>query len=157
MTWNSIHRCALFVSVLCFFSVPSGGNEDTSPDIKVELSGQKLSLHVTVHSHSENRVTLAQWRLPWGRQQHIMHFVPVDSDGTCFDNAYFAEEYPDYRKVSIDPKGYVSGGLDLQRVVPNLGKALKKSDVHLFWVYRAPEELHIGPYSGGWILIPRQK
>jgi hypothetical protein len=31
MIWKNIHRCMLFVSVLCFFSLPTGGNEDTSP------------------------------------------------------------------------------------------------------------------------------
>jgi hypothetical protein len=157
MIWKNIHRCMLFVSVLCFFSLPTGGNEDTSPDVKVELSGKKLSLHVTVHSRSESRVTLAQWRLPWGGGQHSTHFVPVDSDGVCIGNGYFPEEYPGYRKVSIDPNGSTSGEVDLQRVIPDLGKALKNSDVHLFWVYGAPEELHIAHYSGGWILIPQQK
>jgi hypothetical protein len=157
MTWNSIPRYMLFISLFCFFSAPTAGNEDSLPDVKVELISQKLSLHITVRSRSEDRVTLAQWRLPWGRQQHIMHFVPVDSDGACVANNAFPEVYPDYRKISIEPKGYVSGEIDLQTVMPNLSKALKKSDVHLFWVYRAPEELHIAQYSGGWVLIPQKK
>jgi hypothetical protein len=86
-----------------------------------------------------------------------MHFVRVDSAGTCIENNYIAGEYPGYRKVSIDPNGYVSGDIDLQTAVPTLKNAQRRPDIHLFWVYRAPEELHIGHYGGGWILTPQQK
>jgi hypothetical protein len=86
-----------------------------------------------------------------------MLFVPVNRDGECIDNKLFAEEYPDYRKVSLEPNGSISGKIDLQRVIPELAEALKKSDVHLFWAYGAPKELNIARWSGGWILIPQQK
>ncbi len=86
-----------------------------------------------------------------------MLLVPVNDDGACIDNKYYVEEYPNYEKVSIDPNGSVSGEIDLRRVIPELDQAVKKSDVHLFWAYKAPEELHIAHWSGGWILIPRQK
>lgn len=156
MTWKNCKRL-LVAAVLCFFSVSSGGSENALPDVKVELNRQGLSLRVTVRSRSENRVSLAQWRLPWGAGNPSMHFVPVDSDGVCIGNGYFPREYPDYRKVSVDPNGSISGEIDLQRVIPDLSKALKKSDVHLFWVYETPEELQIAHYSGGWVLIPQQK
>ena len=58
----------------------------------------------------------------------------------------------------------MSGGRVLERelpvddpVFPNLRRALKASDVQLFWAYEAPESLHISRWSGGWILIPQQK
>jgi len=86
-----------------------------------------------------------------------MHFVPVDSDGVRIDDGSVREEYPDYRKISIEPNGSVSGEINLQREIPNLNIALKKSDVHLFWFYRAPEELRTMHYAGGWVLIPQQK
>jgi len=86
-----------------------------------------------------------------------MRFVPVNRDGECIDNKYFAEEYPNYQKVSIDPNGSITGKIDLRWVIPELDEALKKSDVHLFWAYKAPEELHIARWSGGWILIPQRK
>ncbi len=86
-----------------------------------------------------------------------MLLTPVNSDGACVANRYYVEEYPNYNKVSIEPNGSISGEIDLKRVMPELGDAVKKSDVHLFWAYKAPEELHIGSWSGGWILIPQQK
>ena len=157
MTWNSSRKFLLVAVSLLVFSLPSGGNDDSPSDVKVELDSQKLSLHVTVHCRSENSVSLAQWRLPWGGQQHIMHFVPVDSDGVRIDDGSVRDEYPDYRKVSIEPNGSVSGEINLKREIPNLNTALKKSDVHLFWFYRTPEELRITHYAGGWVLIPQQK
>jgi hypothetical protein len=137
--------------------IPCGGSEPLPGDIRVTLSSQKpLTLDVTVRSRSGDRLTLAKWRLPWGNKKSML-FAPVNDDGVCIDNKYYVEEYPNYEKVSIDPNGSVSGEIDLQRSIPELAEALKKSDVHLFWAYKAPEELRIAPWSGGWILIPKQK
>jgi hypothetical protein len=86
-----------------------------------------------------------------------MHLVPVGSDGVCIGNKYVREEYPDYRKVTIEPNGFLTGEIDLRREIPELGEALKRSEVHLFWFYRPPEELHIEQYEGGWVLIPHRK
>ncbi|MDR3715256.1 MAG: hypothetical protein P4L51_20785 [Puia sp.] len=86
-----------------------------------------------------------------------MLLVPVSRDGECIDNKYFAEEYPEYEKIPIEANGTISGKIDLQKLIPELGEALKKSDVHLFWAYKAPEELQIAHWSGGWLLIPQQK
>jgi len=35
--------------------------------------------------------------------------------------------------------------------------ALKKSDVLLFWAYKAPAALHIPRWTGGLVVIPQQK
>jgi len=147
----------LVTAMLCFFSASSDGNEDKSSDVKVELSSQKpLWLHVTVRSRAETQVTLPTWRLPWGNGNTMM-LLPVDRYSQCFDNKYVAESYPDYRKVSVDPNGSISGDIDLQKVLPGLEEALKKSDIHLFWTYEAPEQLHIARWSGGWIQIPQRR
>ncbi len=153
----STRRYLIALVAVLAFALSSGGSENSPSDIKVELDSQKpLTLNVTVRSHSETRVALAKWRLPWGNQRSML-MVPVSRDGECIDNKYFAEEYPEYEKVSIDANGTVSGKIDLQKVIPELREALKKSDVHLFWTYKAPEELRIAQWSGGWILIPQQK
>ena len=68
-----------------------------------------------------------------------MRLVPVDSVGACIGNKYVREEYPDYRKVTIEPNGSLTGEIDLRREIPELDEALKKSEVHLFWFYRPPE------------------
>jgi hypothetical protein len=157
MTQKSICTFLVAMAVLCVFAVPSGGNEVSPPDVKAELNNQMLLLRVTIHSRSESSVSLPMWRLPWGRQQLVMHLVPVDSVGACIGNKYVREEYPDYRKVTIEPNGSLTGEIDLRREIPELDEALKKSEVHLFWFYKPPEELHIGQDAGGWVLIPRRK
>jgi hypothetical protein len=151
------NKCLVTLAAILVFSVSTGGSETLPSGIQVELdSHEPLLLHVTLWSHAGNRLTLAKWRLPWGNRNSIL-FVPVNHVGECIDNKYFAEEYPNYEKVSIDPNGSITGEINLQRVVPGLDKAVKKSNVHLFWAYEAPEELHIARWSGGWILIPQQK
>jgi hypothetical protein len=75
-------------------------------------------------------------------QRHIARFIP--------------EEYPSYEKVPFEPNESLSGDISLD-TFPGLAAALRKSDVHLFWAYEAPKELEIGGWSGGWILIPKQK
>jgi RHS repeat-associated protein len=138
-------------------AVPCGGSETPPWDIQVTLSNQRpLVLNVTVRSRSDDRVTLPKWRLPWGNRNSML-LVAVNDDGICIDNKYYVEEYPNYEKISIDPNGFVSGEIDLRRSIPELVEALKKSDIHLFWAYKAPEDLHIAHWSGGWLLIPRQK
>ena len=157
MTRTNICTFLVVVAVLCVFGVPSDGNEVSRPDLKAELDNKTLLLHVTIHSRAASSVSLPMWRLPWGRQQLVMHLVPVDSDGLCIGNNSVREEYPDYRKVTIGPNGSLTGEIDLRREIPELDEGLKKSEVHLFWFYRPPEELHIGQYAGGWVLIPRRK
>jgi len=154
---TNIRRYSIALVLGLVLAVSSGGSENPTSDVQVALDSQNsLSLVVTVRSRAEVRVTLAKWRLPWGNQRSML-LVPVSRDGECIDNKYFAEEYPEYEKVSIDANGTVSGKIDLQKVIPELREALKKSDVHLFWTYKAPEELHIAHWSGGWILVPQQK
>jgi hypothetical protein len=156
MSSRTLSRYLVGVATLLVFSIACGGAEPTPPDIQVELNSQKpLSLRVTLWSRAETRVALPTWRLPWGNRNSMI-LLPVDRDRQCFDNKYFAEEYPDYRKVLVDPNGSISGDIDLQRILPGLEKELKKSDIHLFWAYEAPEELHIAHWSGGWILIPQR-
>jgi len=86
-----------------------------------------------------------------------MIFVPVNSDGQCIAERLLPVDDPGFQKVSLNPNESISGDMDLRRFVPELEKALKKSDVHLFWAYKPPEELRIGRWSGGWVLIPKQK
>lgn len=86
-----------------------------------------------------------------------MIFVPVNSDGQCIGKRLVPIDDSGYEKISLGPNESITGDIDLRRFVPELEKALKKSDVHLFWAYTPPEELRIGRWSGGWVLIPNQK
>jgi hypothetical protein len=138
-------------------ALPIGGSETLPSGITVEIDSQKpLSLHVTVWSRAEKRVTLAKYRLPWGNRNSML-FVPVNSDGQCVGDRLLPIDDPTFEKVTLDPNDSISGDMDLRRFVPELERALKKSDIHLFWAYKAPDELRIAPWSGGWILIPQHK
>jgi len=138
-------------------ALPIGGSETLPSGITVEIDSQKpLSLHVTVWSRAEKRVTFAKYRLPWGNRNSML-FVPVNSDGQCVGDRLLPIDDPTFEKVTLDPNDSISGDMDLRRFVPELERALKKSDIHLFWAYKAPDELRIAPWSGGWILIPQHK
>jgi hypothetical protein len=144
-------------AVFLTFSIASGGSEALPLGIKVELDSQKIfSLRVTVTSHAEARVNVVKWRLPWGEGNPSMILVAVTPDKEYIVRS-FPEEYPSYERVPFEPNESLSGNVSLQNAFTGLEAAVKKSDVHLFWVYEAPEELHIAHWSGGWILIPQQK
>ena len=59
-------------------------------------------------------------------------------------------------KVSVEPGATLAGDIDLTDVIRDL-TVTKKSDVHLFWAYKAPDGLHIPRWSGGWVFIPQQR
>jgi hypothetical protein len=69
----------------------------------------------------------------------------------------FPVDDPTPERVSIEPNESLSGDVSLEKAFRGFDDALKKSDINLFWAYQPPEELHIGRWSGGWILIPQQK
>jgi hypothetical protein len=55
------------------------------------------------------------------------------------------------------PDQSLTKDIDLEALFPKLRDALKSIDVQLFWTYEAPEVLYIPHWSGGWIVIPKQK
>ena len=151
-----ISKCAVIPVMALVFSVASLGNQTTTPDIRVELSNQKpLSLHVTVRSKAEKQVSLFKWRLPWGTK-NTMILVAVKPDKN-YVTRNFPVDDPAPERVLIEPNETLSGDVSLEKAFTGLDDALKKSDIQLFWAYQAPEELKIGRWSGGWILIPQQK
>ena len=114
-----------------------------------------LSLRVDLRSAAETPVTLYKSRLPWGSRYSII-LVAVTSSGQELDKALPIDD-PSPEKVTLDPKRSMTGEIDLQRFFKGFAEAVKKSDVHVFWAYEAPEELRIGRWSGGWVLIPRRR
>jgi hypothetical protein len=84
-----------------------------------------------------------------------MVFAAVRPKGEPID-LELPEDDPGPTKVSLRPREVLTGDVDLRYVIGDLN-ALKKSDVLLFWAYKSPEELHISHWSGGMVLIPRQK
>ena len=149
-------RC-LIVCVALFLAAAGSGRSETDYNaIQVQLSDKKpLWLHVTLRSFSASRITLNTLHLPWATR-YSMVLVPVKPDGQCLAKYYPVEDLP-VRRVSLEPHGSLSGDIDLQRALPGLEEAFKKSDIHLFWAYEAPQELESSRWSGGWILIPKTK
>lgn len=85
-----------------------------------------------------------------------MILVAVKPDKNCLTRSIPIDD-PTPERVSIAPNESLSGEVSLEKAFTGLNKALKKSEINLFWAYQPPEELHIGRWSGGWILIPQQK
>jgi len=58
--------------------------------------------------------------------------------------------------VSIKAGETLVAEIDLRYVIRDLN-VLKKSDVLLFWAYKAPNALHIPRWTGGLVVIPQQR
>ena len=140
--------------LLLFFAAPGGG-QTVPAGIQVEMNPQKpLWLRVTLESLAGTRVSLYKSRLPWG-SRYSMVLAAVTPSGQYLDKELIIDD-PSPEKVSLDPKGSLTGDINLQKAFRGLDGALRKSDVLLFWAYEGPEELHIAHWSGGWILIPQR-
>jgi hypothetical protein len=125
------------------------------PAIQVELEHQNpLHLRVTLRSAATTTATFYQANLPWGNR-YSMVFAALRPNGEPVDLVFPVDD-PGPTKVSVKPREVLTGNIDLRYVIrdPN---AMKKTDVLLFWAYKSPDELHIPRWSGGLVLIPRQK
>lgn len=146
---------ALILALLFLLSGDPAGSQ-AAPGIQVELNSQKrLWLRITLRSLARSRLTLDREKLPWG-SKYSMILVAVTPDGRRLDVDPSFDD-PGFEKVSLEANESLSGDINLQNAIKGLGDQVRKSDVHLFWAYKAPEELHIARWSGGWILIPQQK
>jgi hypothetical protein len=134
---------AVATFVLILFPTVSGRGETVPAGIQVEMDHRKpLWLHITLRSFAEARATVYKSVLPWGSSYSII-LVAATSDGQCLDRNLPVDD-PSPEQVSLDPKGSLSGDINLRNIFPNLDRASKRSAVHLFWAYEAPEELRIG-------------
>jgi hypothetical protein len=148
-------RYLIAAVVLLSLSLVCGGSETIPSDIQVELSNQKpLTLRVTLRSRAETRVTFRKYLLPW-ENRYSMILVAVTPHGDCLDRNFPIDD-PSPERVTLEPNESLSGEIDLHKHFGGLSKALKKSEIHLYWAYDAPKELNIAHWSGGWILIPQQ-
>jgi hypothetical protein len=84
-----------------------------------------------------------------------MVFAVARPNGEPID-LIFPVDDPGPAKVSIKPRETLVGDIDLRYVIRDLN-VLKKSDVLLFWAYKAPDALHIPHWTGGLVVIPQQK
>jgi hypothetical protein len=123
--------------------------------IHVELNPQKpLHLRVTLRSGATTTATFSRADLPWG-YRYSMVFSAVTPNGEPIELSLPVSD-PGPTEVSVKPREVLTGDVDLRYVIRDLN-AIKKSDVLLFWAYKSPAELHIPRWSGGMVLIPRQR
>jgi hypothetical protein len=109
---------------------------------------------VTLSSGAATTATFSRADLPWG-YRYSMVFAAVTPNGEPVELSLPVSD-PGPNEVSVKPREVLTGDVDLRYVIRDLN-AIKKSDVLLFWAYKSPEELHIPRWSGGMVLIPRQK
>jgi hypothetical protein len=147
-----------FLTVIIFLAAlmtVAVAQDTEKPAIQVDLNPQKpLHLLVTLRSGAATTVTFYQADLPWGIRDSMV-YAAMRPNGEAIDLIFPTDDLGP-TKVSLRPREVLTGDIDLRYVIGDLN-ALKKSDVLLFWAYKSPEELHIPHWSGGMVLIPRQK
>jgi hypothetical protein len=130
-------------------------SETMPPGIRVELDLEKpLWVRVTLRSGAERTATFPRYRLPWAnRYSMVLVAVP---HGAPLEMVYPVDD-PMFDTISVAPGAALTGDINLEHLIPDLGRVTKVSEVQLFWAYESPKELNIPHWSGGWILIPQQK
>jgi len=161
---RSFDRCnreRFFRSIIALFilvasSALAGAADKRPTGLLVELKqGTHLVLHITLTSAAEKAVKVSRDELPWGTH-YSMVIVAALAGGRCLNRTRPVED-PPFDKISLDPDQPLIGDVDLETLFPDIRRALKESDVQLFWAYEAPESLRIPHWSGGWISIPKQQ
>jgi hypothetical protein len=146
---------AAFVILLA--STSSVRATDTNPTgVFVKVKGTKhRSLEVTLTVAADRTVKVSRDKLPWGTHESMV-IVAALAGGRCLSRVLPIED-PPFDDILLAPHQSLTKDIDLEALFPKLGYALKHFDVQLFWAYEAPEALHIAHWSGGWILLPKQK
>ncbi len=153
---NVRSKCLMVLSLVSLMATSSLRQERQMPGVWVTLSPEKpLRLQITVRSGSEKSETILKSRLPWS-WRYGMVLVAVKPNGDCLEMELPIEDPPG-EKITVVPGAALTGEVDLSRIIANFSQVTKQSDVHVFWAYQSPEELHIAHWFGGWVLIPRQK
>jgi hypothetical protein len=155
---NGICATCLRIAVLLLLFASCAvqtSSETMPPGIRVELIPEKpLWVRVTVRSGSDRTATFLRYKLPWGNRNSIL-FVAVTPSGAPIEVSVPVDD-PMFDEVSLEPGQSLTGDIDLDHFFGHLNHAIKRSDVHLFWAYESPEQLHIPHWSGGWILLRQQ-
>jgi hypothetical protein len=147
---------AFLFTVLILMLSASVAADIGKPGVSAELSNSAhLSLHVTLRSGSQSSVKLTRSKLPWATSDSMVIMAAV-AGGSCIEKEHLIDD-PTAIEIILTPNESMSGDIDLERMFPKLKQVSRLGDVQLFWAYEAPEALQIGRWSGGWILIPKQK
>ena len=159
MASKHISRTFFVIAGTSLFLLSSSlrGRTQTKPEgIQVETNHDSpFVMRVELRSGAETRISVYKNRLPWG-SANSMILVAVMPDGQTLKKELPVDD-PSPEQVTLNPKEAIRGQIDLRKIFRGLDDVLRRSDVQLFWAYEAPEELNIPHWSGGWILLPKQK
>jgi hypothetical protein len=160
MTFPGCYIRAEFLKVitLVLFIALSGircAAEPQEPGVRVEMNRINLSLHITLTTGAKTTAKVSRNRLPWEAGDSLM-VIAARANGQCLERLVPVND-PMFDEIVMEPNVPLSGDVDLKKIFPDLRRLSELSDVQLFWAYEAPEALHISHWSGGWILIPKQK
>jgi hypothetical protein len=162
MAWfDGSNRGRCFKSVIALMallvSLSDAGAADTKQaGIFVKLKdGAHLSLQITLTPAGGKTMKISRDQLPWGTHESMV-IVAALPGGRCLPRIAPIED-PPFDEISLAANQSSTKDIDLEELFPKLRDALKHFDVQLFWAYKAPEELQIPEWSGGWILIPKQQ
>ena len=155
--YSSIRKGIVIALPFLLSASSGGGQRAASAMIQVKMDAEKpLSLRVILHTTAETRkASFHKSQLPWGIRSSIT-LVAVTTDGQCLKPALYIDD-PSPDRVSLGPDETLSGIIDLQERFLGFDTMSKKSELHVFWAYKTPEELGSPRWSGGWILIPKQE
>jgi hypothetical protein len=143
---------ALFLATL---SNAGFAQNTPKPGIEVALSRRNpLHLRVTLTSGAATTVKINRFDLPWG-YRYSMVFAAARPNEEAVELLLPVED-PGLSEMSVKAGETLTGDVDLRHVIRDLS-VLKKSDVLLFWAYRAPAALHLPDWQGGLVVIPQQK
>lgn len=149
-------RALCIVSLfLATFSSAGFAQSTPKPGIEVGLSRQHpLHLRVTLTSGAATTVRINRFDLPWGYRYSMVFAAARPSEEAVELLLPVAD--PGLSEISVTPGETLTGEVDLRYVIRDLS-ILKKSDLLLFWAYKAPAELHVPNWQGGLVVIPQQK
>ncbi len=124
------------------------------PGVDVMLDGEKpLHLRVTLTSGAANDIKVSPFQLPWGNR-YSMVFAAAKPNAEALELIYPVDD-PLNKQITVKAGQTLTGEIDLRDVIDV--SAVKKSDVLLFWAYKAPAALHLPLWVGGLVVIPQQK
>lgn len=145
---------AFLTIFLCILKVEAQKQQEAG--ISVEIRSQRpLRVHIALRTGATKSVSIYRAELPWATR-HSMVWAAVRADGECLERIIPVEDGA-VGRISLEAGQVATGDVDLEGIFRGLDEARMKSDVHLFWAYQAPQELAIGKWSGGWILLPQEK
>lgn len=146
---------AAFAILLAFTSVVSATDANPAGVFVKVKNAKHLSLEVALTIATGRTVKVSRDKLPWGTNESMV-IVAALPGGRCLSRLVPIDD-PPFEDISLAPGQSLTKDIDLESLFPKLRSVLKDIDVQLFWAYEAPEALHISHWSGGWILIPKQK